>query len=543
MLKDPSKTRQERAVALLGKIGAPVLPRLKQLLASPEQYETDLVYEAIGKTGGPGMEALLEILQEIPLDKRTKLLNIIRRARDARAVPVLIKTLPDYDPNIRDQWWGLIVTAACLADLGDPRAVEPIIEALRRHPDSSLMGSLGKFRDPRATTVVLQQAESGKYDMREQAVIALGTLYAGLGSIPGRGQRVPAKSGGSMPPGDEVVKVLQKAGGSGGHLSFLANEALGKIGDVSSIPTLLPLLSSPDEAAQARAAKILESMKWQPTNDSERAAYAMARKDWHVLEAMGTNAEKQLIGALGSTSQDVRKRAVALLVKTGDRLTVASLVRLLEDPGEVAGIKDSLREGLKSLGGPEAEAALEKERRIMVERGRFFKWLIWWLGGIPTVAFFFAARKTKERQDMCLTLDEGQADGTVNPTVSQTGIIGRLVFGTILPALVGLIPIILMVSSAVLYRIELSGNPFSGGGSNPLGGAMLLFVISMYLIYGGGAILAVGLLLSIFLWVFLSLKTRATCFLFGLTLFWLLAWLGALVVTYDVWFSFPPLRG
>jgi HEAT repeat protein len=137
-------------------------------------------------------------------------------------LPVLIRALKDRSLYVRD------AAVFALATISDPAAVEPLIDALKapvnsRDEDladsivSRIIALLGKFKDRRATAVIIEHLDHRDPWVREQAIHSLGELKDPLATLP-------------------LIRFLENDPDSC-HRIAVAN-ALGMIGDARAVGSL-----------------------------------------------------------------------------------------------------------------------------------------------------------------------------------------------------------------------------------------------------------------------------------------------------------------
>ncbi len=154
---------------------------------------------------------------------------------DARAVEPLIKTLGDKDWKVR------VVAAKSLSEIGDVRAVEPLIKVLGNKDDEDW----------------------------------------------------------------------------GWYVRKVAAEALGKIeiGYARAVEPLIKTLGDRDKDVREAAAEALEKIGWKPSDEKEQAAYLIAKRDWVELARIGKPSVELITKVLNDDSLWVRKAAAATLKK------------------------------------------------------------------------------------------------------------------------------------------------------------------------------------------------------------------------------------
>ena len=145
--------------------------------------------------------------------------------------------------------------------------------------------------------------------------------------------------------------------------------ALGRIKNKRVVVTLSYALTDKDTEVRKRAAEVLDKLKWQPGDDTERVQYLLAKKEWNGLAKVGEPAVEPLIQSLKDKESDVRKGAAEALGTIGDARAVKPLVQALND--DYWDVNKSAAEALGRIGEPAVEsliAALE-DKSAVVRRG------------------------------------------------------------------------------------------------------------------------------------------------------------------------------
>jgi HEAT repeat protein len=140
--------------------------------------------------------------------------------------------------------------AKALGNLGDSRAVEPLIEALGdRHVlvRRSAAQALGSLRDPRAVDALVKTLEKDSFLVQRAAAEALGEI-------------------GDPKAIDSLIDAL---GSDDSYIQYGASNALTRMGEVA-VPKLVKKLS--DGKIAERAAEVLKNLHWQPTPTGESRA-------------------------------------------------------------------------------------------------------------------------------------------------------------------------------------------------------------------------------------------------------------------------------
>ena len=177
-LKDKDSDVRYAAAKALGEIKDP--RAVEPLIAVPKDYYSGVRYavtEALVKIGAPAMEPLIAALKDKDSkdsDVRQAAAEALGEIKDPRAVEPLIAALKDEDSDVR------AAAAYALGEIKDPRAVEPLIAALK-DGDSDVRKAaakaLGEIKDPRAVEPLIAALKDAKWRVREAAAEALVSLY------------------------------------------------------------------------------------------------------------------------------------------------------------------------------------------------------------------------------------------------------------------------------------------------------------------------------------------------------------------------------
>jgi HEAT repeat protein len=265
----------------------------------------------LGKIGEPAVELLIGFLS----DENGNYIaaRALGQIGDVRAVEPLIRLLEVEDSSIRS------VAARALGSIGDMRAVEPLIRLLKDE-EASVRGAavraLGEIGDERAVEPLIGM-------LSDRQGISMGAVDA-MGEI--GGVRVV----------DLLIEMLSD---TAMWPRWHAARALGKIGDTRAVEPLIRLLG--DDYAQ----------KWGSPHHTPRCAAAGALVqigDKRAVELLIV-VLKPLIEALrtGYISTE-RQFAAETLGEIGDTRAVDPLIKALEDNDE--DVRKAAKEALHKLG-------------------------------------------------------------------------------------------------------------------------------------------------------------------------------------------------
>jgi HEAT repeat protein len=233
--------------------------------------------------------------------------------------------------------WGLIkaldsefevreAAVDALGEIGDPRAVEPLISILvdNKWYCCYAIEALGRIGDPRSVDALSAALNHNEVSVREAAVDALGEI----------GDPRAVKPLGVMLKGDKdssmrwraacalekindpsaVDPLITALGDENWNVRRAATSALDQIGDTRAVEPLLTVLGDEDWHIQEAAADALEKMRWQPDMGADGAAYWIVKREPEKCVEIGAPALKPLIAAINHSSPENRRVAAKALV-------------------------------------------------------------------------------------------------------------------------------------------------------------------------------------------------------------------------------------
>lgn len=281
---------------------------------------------------------------------------------DARAVEPLLEALTDTEADVR------VGVAGALGLLGDLSAVEPLIRALQdedpgaRAAAASALGQLGPVlagvADARAVAPLIAALQDGFAAVRDGSATALGQMGA-LAVQPLltalRGQDLAVRKGATQalvkigPPAIEpLIAALEDP-----LLRGMAVTMLGRIGDVRAVEPLIAVLRADTEPVRRSAAETLDLLSWTPDSGAAGAAYWAAKGQWHKCVEIGRPAVETLIDALRHPDSLVRQLATRGLGQIRDLRAVEPLIAALK------GREDGRAVAAEALGQIDDERAVD----------------------------------------------------------------------------------------------------------------------------------------------------------------------------------------
>jgi len=400
LLKAQNLDVQFAAVWALGRIADP--QAVKPLLAYyPTCTDPDIREElvaALGRMHDPQTaDFFLNVLKDGTLQQRSAAIQALGALKERRAVDALIAVMQvppnSYSPQAQNsserneirslgyssKWWSLGQGSLCnaaitaLGDIGEPRAIDPLIEMLNtpgngstiefsvnggaiEHASSVAAKALGQFRDARAATALLARLTTVKnpdYNLVEALVsgavseVAVTPIISALQAPnpPGRDQLF-----------DVVARIVQN-GRRDPRLTDLLLTVLPELDKDSRRSPLVALGASGDPRA---VEPLLTAMKDKETRST--AVFAL-----RTLKAPAT-AVPALKAILGEQDAALRKAAAEVLGTIRAGQAADALATALTDPDE--GVRDQAAFSLCAIGdtrGQQPVLTMLKEHRYDTE--------------------------------------------------------------------------------------------------------------------------------------------------------------------------------
>lgn len=318
------------------------------------------------------VEGLIKKLNSSDSDTTARAAEALGEIRDERAIKPLIYTLKNAeDSNVKQK------AAEAVAKTGNANvALPPLIDALKhddwtvRYRAAQAIGTLG---DPRATPALIRLLDDPVKDVRKNAAWALGEVGDQRGVEPlirtvkndessdvrGEAKQAVIKLGTKS-----VNPLIQTLEDEDAETRYFAAKALGDVGSARGTPRELrqkiaiPLISSfKDNNADVRlmATESLDSMGYTPRNETERAWYLVAKREWNDVSYLGGLAIDPLINALKGTDSRTKWGATKALVRIGPS-AVEPLIQALSD--EDARVQAAV--ALEIIGTSEAKGAVNE---------------------------------------------------------------------------------------------------------------------------------------------------------------------------------------
>lgn len=224
------------------------------------------------------------------------------------AVEELSTALEVNDWHVNEQ------CAILLRQIGDQRAVEPLIKRLRPgygHLMVVIVEALASLGDARAVPKLLTLLNQNVIGLPEAAAHAI-IKISDQSSIDVLIQKL-----------DQADPLIRKT----------AISALVGIGQASVDP-LIQSLSGQNWTVRFAEVEALHQLRWQPDDSTAGIAYRILREDWQGCVSVGSPAVNHLLTMLSSPSWTMREGVLDALDQIGDGREAVNiaLIKLLHDP-------------------------------------------------------------------------------------------------------------------------------------------------------------------------------------------------------------------
>jgi len=334
---------RREAIRVLAKLitdDAEAVNELTSALQHPDHNTQRMVAEVFRQA----IPALMTALDGDNLDMQQAAAKALGQLGDTRAVEPLIAALhEDRNSNVRQ------AAAEALGQLGDTRAVEPLIAALR-HPipvlyvQQAAAKALGQLGDTRATDPLVDTALRDRdLDVRQAATTALKRLRDARAVEPLIDalrdpdldvQQAAAKTLGQLQDIQATKPLIDALQHQDLNMRQAAAEALGQLGDTWAVTSLMgAALRDPHLDVRRTAAKALGQLG--DAQAVEHLVTALDDKDEDVRRAairtLGYIWKLKEVIDLGDEDAGVRRRATEALGRLGDGRAVRPLIAALRD--------------------------------------------------------------------------------------------------------------------------------------------------------------------------------------------------------------------
>jgi len=214
--------------------------------------------------------------------------GVLGEIGDARAVEPLLAALKDKDVYVREN------AVEALGKIGDTRAVEPLLAALKDvnwKISSAAKKALGEIGDVRAVEPLLAFIKDDQTDLDPTAVIALGEI------------------------GDTraVEPLLAALKDKSFFVRQIAAEALGKIGDIRAIQPLVTALKDKELCVRNAAAKALGLLGGEEAETAQTRYIAEENERFNSQKQKEKIQEQERLKRIGAMRNELEELTTELI--------------------------------------------------------------------------------------------------------------------------------------------------------------------------------------------------------------------------------------
>jgi len=238
LLKDPNKLIRGATLSALQRMDGPIdIERVAALLRDPEIDVLNRAIDVVIKANHPEtMKYLIEVLKDENENARRAAVEVLNEVGNAESVKYLLGSLKDSD------WWVRSRAADALGKIGGPKVIDAVLQLVRDKDEDirrAAIEILNQTKDERAVDSLIQATRDTDWWVSERAVDALAEI--------GSKRAVP-----------RLMEMLQ--GSANGKATPIVVRALGKLGDVKMVDTLLPFIARPEREIRIEAIQALSRL-------------------------------------------------------------------------------------------------------------------------------------------------------------------------------------------------------------------------------------------------------------------------------------------
>ncbi len=293
LLKDPNKLIRGATLSALQRMDGPIdIERVAPLLRDPEIDVLNRAIDVVIKANHPEtMKYLIEVLKDENENARRAAVEVLNEIGNPQSVKYLLGSLKDSD------WWVRSRAADALGKIGGPKVIEAVLQLVRDKDEDirrAAIEILNQTKDERAVDSLIQATRDSDWWVSERAVDALAEI--------GSKRAVP-----------RLMEMLQAS--ANGKATPIVVRALGKLGDVRMVDTLLPFIARPEREIRIEAIQALSRLA-----DETRAEQVRS----------------ELQAQVSSPDQTISRMAAAAVSELNNRIAGITNLNNASQPGAAA---------------------------------------------------------------------------------------------------------------------------------------------------------------------------------------------------------------
>jgi HEAT repeat protein/tRNA A-37 threonylcarbamoyl transferase component Bud32 len=293
LLKDPNKLIRGATLSALQRMDGPIdIERVAPLLRDPEIDVLNRAIDVVIKANHPEtMKYLIEVLKDENENARRAAVEVLNEIGNPESVKYLLGSLKDSD------WWVRSRAADALGKIGGPKVIEAVLQLVRDKDEDirrAAIEILNQTKDERAVDSLILATRDSDWWVSERAVDALAEI--------GSKRAVP-----------RLMEMLQAS--ANGKATPIVVRALGKLGDVRMVDTLLPFIARPEREIRIEAIQALSRLA-----DETRAEQVRS----------------ELQAQVSSPDQTISRMAAAAVSELNNRIAGITNLNNASQPGAAA---------------------------------------------------------------------------------------------------------------------------------------------------------------------------------------------------------------
>ncbi|RMF98037.1 MAG: serine/threonine protein kinase [Gammaproteobacteria bacterium] len=293
-LRDQNKTiRQTALSALLQMQGERDVGLICSMLTDPDLEVQSKAVDLLVQMKHPDtMKYLVDVLKDENEYARRSAVEVLNEIADPSTIRHLLNAIED------DDWWVRSRASDALATIGGPKVMDAVLQLIRDQNENirrSAIEILNQTKDERAVKYLMEATRDDDWWVRERAADALGEI--------GDPKAVPALT--AMLTGDprSVPAALR---------------ALGRVGDESVLPTVLPMLDRAEKEIRVEAINAVSKLTSQQSAETIKSR----------LQPLVTGADETLARVASDAVLRIDNRFSTTVKKAGE------LAEKLEEPSK-----------------------------------------------------------------------------------------------------------------------------------------------------------------------------------------------------------------
>ena len=306
---------------------------------------------------------MIDSFNKLNITGKRNLVVVMGKTDDERAVDFLISLLKHKDPLLQDK------SAQSLIALGKDIVALKLLQAMAGENNefhkqaSKVLDEMSLENIEEEKKIFYYIAKDNYTRCAEIGLTAVGPLIAALEKNKNNldKKRSIVIALGELKSNKAVPHLVELLADKDKYMRERAIEALGKIGDKNAVKHLTPMLQDKNSWIRKTAAHVLESLRWEPEEDIEKASYYMAKKDYQKCIEIGESSVEGLVNILiNSEEYDpvLKKEIINALGAIGSMKSCNALISCLKD--EDKSVRNYAIKSIKAL-GPVASGIILKE--------------------------------------------------------------------------------------------------------------------------------------------------------------------------------------